>query len=396
MEEHRGTRDRRRWVGIGHSGDPDSARAGVEAARTAMAGADPRLVVVLAAISHDLSALLAGVRSVTGEVPLVGCSTHGEIWAGGPSDGSVLVTVLGGAGFTATVASVEDVAGRQRDAGADLARLLRNAVDGYPHRVLMLFTDSLLRDQEDILRGIYEVLGAGVPLFGGAAADRWAMDRTFQFDGDRVLYRSVSGVMLTSEAPLSIGVGHGWTPVGAPMVVTAVENGRVTTLDDQPALDEFLRRVEAPAQAYTDPMAFKPFALTRPIGVERRSGPEVRNLATEVDMVGRTIGGGGHIPQGALTWIMTGDVESILAAVTRTCDEAVAGLGGREPLALLAFSCSALRKVLGPQGTVRESGLIAAAAAGAPFAGFYTCGEIARTRGIDGFHNQTLAVLAIS
>ena len=33
--------------------------------------------------------------------------------------------------------------------------------------------------------------------------------------------------------------------------------------------------------------------------------------------------------------------------------------------------------------------------AGAPLSGFYTWGEIARTRGITGYHNQTLAVLAV-
>jgi hypothetical protein len=34
-------------------------------------------------------------------------------------------------------------------------------------------------------------------------------------------------------------------------------------------------------------------------------------------------------------------------------------------------------------------------AGGAPVAGFYTYGEIARTSGITGFHNQTLVVLAL-
>jgi hypothetical protein len=38
---------------------------------------------------------------------------------------------------------------------------------------------------------------------------------------------------------------------------------------------------------------------------------------------------------------------------------------------------------------------LAASAGGAPVAGFYTYGEIARTRGMRGFHNQTLVVLSI-
>ena len=33
---------------------------------------------------------------------------------------------------------------------------------------------------------------------------------------------------------------------------------------------------------------------------------------------------------------------------------------------------------------------------GSPVAGFYTYGEIARTRGVSGFHNQTLVVLALA
>ena len=39
---------------------------------------------------------------------------------------------------------------------------------------------------------------------------------------------------------------------------------------------------------------------------------------------------------------------------------------------------------------------VAAMASGAPIAGFYGYGEIARTRGVRGFHNQTLVVLSIA
>ena len=39
---------------------------------------------------------------------------------------------------------------------------------------------------------------------------------------------------------------------------------------------------------------------------------------------------------------------------------------------------------------------ISSNARGAPVAGFYTYGEIARTQGMSGFHNQTLVVLSIS
>lgn len=386
----------RRWIGVGNSAAVDSAEAGAAAARVGVIGRDPRLVVVFASIARDLPAVLRGVRSVTGDTPLVGCSTHSELWRGGPSDGSVLVTVLGGDGFAVTTAAVSDVAGRQRDAGTELAREVRSVDPARPQSALLMFTDSLLRDQEEVLRGIYEVFGASVPVVGGAAADRWAMDRTFQLIDDEVLHGSAVAALLHSDGPIGIAVGHGWHAVGEPMTVTRCEDGRVLTLDDQPAMDAFLRRADAPAQTYTDVAAFRRFALTRPVGIERRTGTEVRNLCTEVDVPGRSIGGGGQIPQGALVWLMEGDEASILEAASDTCEEAVAALGGAGPLGMLVFSCSALRSVLGREGTARESERIVAAAAGAPFAGFHTCGEIARTRGIDGFHNQTHVVLALA
>ena len=57
---------------------------------------------------------------------------------------------------------------------------------------------------------------------------------------------------------------------------------------------------------------------------------------------------------------------------------------------------SLMRGVLGEDGIQREIGRVTEHSSGAPVAGFYTYGEIARTQGITGFHNQTLVVLAVS
>jgi hypothetical protein len=201
---------------------------------------------------------------------------------------------------------------------------------------------------------------------------------------------------IASEAPLAVSIAHGYRKSGDAMVVSSCGEGRVYTLDDEPAMDVYLRRLGAPPEAFVDAGAFSSFALSRPLGVSRRSGEEIRNLSTEVDIDGRSLGGGGLVPQGALTWVMEGDEDSILAATTEACEQAMAGLDGRPAAGLLTFSCAALRAVLGDDGILRESARLRDAADGVPFAGFYTYGEIARTRGLDGFHNQTLVVLAFA
>jgi hypothetical protein len=220
------------------------------------------------------------------------------------------------------------------------------------------------------------------------------MAGTFQFHGDDVLTQSVVGAAVASDGPLGIGVRHGWRRVGEPLMVTASSGNRVQSLNGRPALDLYLDRLDAPAAVRRDPDAFTRFALTHPLGLDRRTGEDQVRFIGDADFDDRSLGFIAEVPRGALAWFMEGDAESVLAATDDACRQALDALGGRPPLALIAFDCIARRGLLGGSGVADEVSRIARAAAGAAVAGFYTYGEIARTRGVSGFHNQTLVVLA--
>ena len=121
-----------------------------------------------------------------------------------------------------------------------------------PHRVLLLLSDGLGGDQQEVVRGAYGVAGAGVPLVGGCAGDDLKMQRTFQMVGDEVLSDAVVGAAIGSDAPFGIGVRHGWRRVGEPMLITKSVGNRVLTIDDQPALICPISRLDAPAEAGAD------------------------------------------------------------------------------------------------------------------------------------------------
>ena len=178
------------------------------------------------------------------------------------------------------------------------------------------------------------------------------------------------------------------------MLVTASEHNRVYALDERPALDVYLERLEAPTEAGTDQAAFTRFAMTHPLGLDRRAGEEVR-FVNGADFEERSLNCIADVPQGGLTWFMAGDRDSVLDATDAACEEALAPLEAHPPLGLLAFDCIARRGVLGSDGIHDEVDRVADHARGAEVAGFYTYGEIARTRGTTGFHNQTLVVLAL-
>ena len=92
---------------------------------------------------------------------------------------------------------------------------------------------------------------------------------------------------------------------------------------------------------------------------------------------------------------MEGDARSVFEATDAACRDSLAQLDGRPPLGMIAFDCIARRGFLGDERIRGEIDRLASLASGAPVAGFYTYGEIARTRGLRGFHNQALVVLSL-
>ncbi len=402
-----------RWCSAGDSALDDGEEAAFEAVTRALATpqpggtldpADTVLAVVFASSRHDLGRVAAGLRcALPQSVHLVGCTTSGEIFGGASRNSGLAVMLFGGEGFSVRTASATGLSHDSAGTGERAAELLYlgepEPSPEEPERdVVLLLSDGLAGDQQAMVTGVYRVTGAAVPLVGGCAGDDLAMVATYQLiggpDGDRVLQDSVVGVRLRSDAPIGIGVRHGWRRVGSPLVVTGTEGATVHTLDDEPALDAYLRVLEAPHEVREDPAAFTRFALDHPLGIAGRSQDLVR-FVTGADFAARTLKLVAPVPLGGMTWLMTGDVESVLAASEEACNLAMAQLDGHPAKAVVAFDCIARRAALG-SSTDAEVDRIHERTEGAPVIGFYTYGEIARTQGMSGFHNQTLVVLAVS
>jgi hypothetical protein len=127
-----------RWFGVG-SCVGDQERAGARAADDALIHDDPNLLIVFCSQAYNLRQLLRQIRARAGDVPLIGCTTAGEIATAGPSDASVVVAALGGSGFAVRTAVASEVSGSLREAGARVARSLPDRAD-LPHQVAGFYT----------------------------------------------------------------------------------------------------------------------------------------------------------------------------------------------------------------------------------------------------------------
>ncbi|MEV0898300.1 FIST N-terminal domain-containing protein [Actinoplanes sp. NPDC049802] len=387
-----------RWFGTGHSTLTDPAAAGDEAAAAAITGADPVAVFVFCSVGHHTAEMLDAVRErVAADTVIAGCTTSGQLGGGTVSGDGVVVAAWGGDGFAVRTRVSRNIAGRLRDSGVEAASCL--AAVGHPHRALLMIGDGLAANQHDIVRGAFSVAGAAVPLVGGCAGDGYAYERTYQFHGGRdgveILSEAVVGVAIGSDAPLGVGIAHGWRKTGSAMIVTSSRDGRVHELDGEPALDVLLRTLGLDESSLDDGDAFRHAAFLHPLGLSRRSGEDIR-LIHDWDRSERSLICLADVPQGALAWLMEADPGSLADAAGQSAGQALDMIGGRQALGALVFDCAARRLTLGDDGVDRENDGLLTAMPTVPFAGFYTNGEYARVRGALGMHHFTVVTLALA
>jgi hypothetical protein len=392
-----------RWFSAGRSSLSNSAGAAREACRDALGernSSTAKLAIVFAGQVHCNEELLAAIRSMLPECQVIGCSTSGEIAIvdadAQATDASVVVALLGGDDFHAvTTHAPMHVPTEAREQSAQAARIVNDLTDS-KYRTLLALTDGMsISDQCEVVRGVYESAGALVPLVGGCAGDDLRFAQTNQFLGEAMLTNSLVMAAIGSDSPMGIGVAHGWRGVGEPMFATAVEGTQVLELDNRPAVDVYLERLGADPALANDLDSFTQFALTHPLALIRRRGDEIR-WVNGADLERKSLRCSVDIQRNAQVWLTEGDCQSTIDAVEVACAQAIEQLEGRPAIGAIAFNCAARRAVLGTDGLIDEVGQMGAHLGGIPVAGFYTYGEFARVRGPNGFHNQTLVVLAFS
>ncbi|MBT8225240.1 MAG: hypothetical protein HKP61_00040 [Dactylosporangium sp.] len=383
-----------RWFGVGHSTASDAGDACAEATASAIGGRDAAILLVFTSRDQGLAAMAEAARAGVGpNTEVVGCSTFGEFAPSGLVSNGVVAVALGGSGVSVRTAVYRNAAGRQREAGTEVAETVGST--GRPHEVLVMIPDGALGRHHEIIRGAYSIVGAGIPMAGGCAADL-SYVKTHQFYGDHsrvdVLSGSVVAALIGSDGPIGVGMAHGWRPYGEPMSLTSSEETRIYEFDHQPALDVYLRRIGRDASIANDVEAMKELTLSYPLGLARRSGEDIR-IIYFVDPADRSMVCFADVHQGALAWLMETDRESLINSGQQSCSQAVSSLNGTQPIGVIAFNCGVRKKML-EDGVSEEIARIVEPAQGAPVAGFYSMGEIARIRGARGMHHLTSVSLA--
>lgn len=380
-------------VGIGASEVECAAPAGRSAAAAALAelgDESPALILVYASVRYDLPALLAGVRDVTRDTPLAGASSSGHFHNGSvtqPGRGVAVMAVTAGP-YRFGVGSVTGLRDDPVGAGRALARAAKQ--HSTPNAAMVVLADGMLGCHQELLTGVHKVAGAAVPVVGGSAGDDRQLRRTSVFHGDLVLTGGAVGIWIGSPWPLAVAVGHGWRPIGLPLLVTEVDGTVVHEIDGRPALEvireHFSREEQGQEPGWLRQSGYHTahaFGLIEPDGRQL-----IRGAYLDDDGRLRTLA---PLPPYAPIQVVTSEPDDMLGVVKGIVTRATEG---RDPSVVLAFSCVARLDLL-RERTGEEAARLQEAADPAATFGFYTYGEYARTTSVAGYHNATLAALAL-
>ena len=388
-------------AGVGRSNNSDAAQAGEEAAKHALnqAGGKANLMVVFSTVAYEQKKMLEGIRSVSGEIPLVGCSDSGEITTEGPVSGHVAVIALNTPEIEFSLGVGKGTDKDSFKAGEEAAREVKKNAKGELSLFMMLL-DGLAENGAAAVRGVQAVLGESFPIMGGSAGDDFKFKKTYQYYNGQILENSVVGIGLSGKFSFGVGVRHGWEPIGLPMKVTKAEGAVLKELNNQPALkiyeDYFGKKAE---ELIKEPIAR--MAYTYPLGMSVEGSPEL--LIRDVVIANKKgeITCAAEIPEGSEIRLMLGDAEKAIQAAREAAEGALTQLKGSRPEVIFVFDCMARCKLLGPRIGEEITAIQEVLGKEVPLIGFYTYGEQAPLGGVLGpecrsvFHNETMALIVL-
>ncbi len=232
-----------------------------------------------------------------------------------------------------------------------------------------------------------------VAIFGGGAVPDFPLVYPWvgaeQFYGDRVLADSVPILILSGPLKISVGVDHGWKPVGRPAVVTRSKNNHVYEIDGEPVIDFYRRYVGTTAE----PAPAHPLAI-----LDEDTDRLYLRAPTIWDEEEGAAVFFGTVPEGSTVQIAMATTEEILDGTDRSVQEAIAGFPEDATAAgALIAACAIRNMLLGTRTNDEIERIKGAVGPGLPIAGFYAFGEIAPFMGTTTprFHNETCVTVLI-
>jgi len=229
-----------------HSEDPRTAMEEI----MRQIGDDP-LAGLLIFCSHryDRDALARAINLNSEGLPVIGCTSSGELTEAGYDQDSLTCIGFPRSAFHFVSHCFDDVENFDPVSAREAIRALAAIADRDSRQlgekinhVALFLVDGLSHREELLTMTIQDALG-DIPLIGGSSGDGLAFRETAVFNGGRFHQRAAVVAILSSARPMHVFKSQHYQPGASKMVVTgAISQDRIVTeINAEPAAAEYLR-----------------------------------------------------------------------------------------------------------------------------------------------------------
>ena len=316
---------------------------------------------------------------------VLGCSSAGECLDGKPYDNSIVYSAIQFEHTTLRPARVDLPEEKRNEFLAGQA--LANELAGEDLVMVLLFSEGLAVDCDELIRGIQSVLGSETAIFGGLAGDSLSFERTVVLSNEGVSADAVVAVGFYGDRLRFETVTSHFDQSGETIEITAAQGNLLSEINGRPALDvleEFILREEG--VGITESLSF-PIIILDPTTHKPLYCRTIHEYNTEDG----TLLAAGSFPVGPAKLINMYDKTNFLIDTRKTSGRLEKD---RHQFALI-ISCAARRGTLG-NDWMEELSLISEALGEMSSIGFYSYGEIGKSNfgNFTIVHNQTLNIAA--
>lgn len=340
-------------------------------------GFKPTLAIVFISIKQDRKAVCEILNEY--DIDVIGATSSGEFINGYQSEGEMVILLLDIQKNDYCIL-FENIGERTlSDAATNMAKaaLQKFTKPAFILCSTLLSATGKMIDGETLIRSIEKVIGPHVTLFGGMAGDDITFTGTYVFTNDRSTDYGVAALVLNEEKISLRGVAiSGWKPMGVYRTATKTEGNLLYTIDDQPALEMYLRFLGKNLSSYDDQLKFfESIGIHYPFQIERENRAPMMCGPVGYDKEKEALICESDVPQGSRFRFSTPPDFDIVETIIHKAEE-IKNESHLDADALLIFSCAGRLSALGPMAHDENEELTNVWKV--PMAGFYTYGEFGK------------------
>lgn len=348
----------------------------------------PTLAIAFASLTLDLNQISHLFNQM--DIDVLGYSTAGEINNDEIHDG-VVCGLLFDIGRDCYQIYMEEYLGKTPFEACH--RLGIKASECFPCPALIVGSGGVAVDAEQIVFGIKAGVGREVPIFGGLAADDLRFEYTIAFTRYSSTQNGIVALVIDNEKIEVSGLAtSGWQGVGMENVVTKAEGNVVYTINNEPALDAFIKYFGYFDNSEVKGKSISSISAQYPLQIMREDGSTILRSPLIGSEVERTLILAGGVRQGDKFRFSISPGFEVIDQTIEEFGELHRSIGQVEGLIL--FSCKGRHAALGPLIEDEIKGIFNYWKK--PMAGFFTYGEIGPTQsGVCEFHNETCSLVLL-